>query len=126
MALPLPLSGSFNLFSQTVVVYDDVSTLVDGRANIVTEPDREIIAGIQPAEDLKIKLDRSGALSTGTMLLYTADFVSGYDRTNTATINRQTYARYVGEVWKLSTLAFLADKSNYNWFFLTKYTSIRT
>ena len=125
MSLPLPLAAGANLFSQPITAYDEVFSLVNGRAQTVTEPDRTIYGVIQTRGDKRVTLGSDGALSDGGLLLHTTHTVSAADVSQEGTTNRQTYVKYRGEVWKLFELANWKDKAqNYNKYRLTKYTKI--
>lgn len=125
MSLPLPLAGAANLFSQKITVYDETFTLVNGRTQRVTDPDRIISGVIQTRKDKDVDLESTGALSDGNLLLHTTHDVFAADLSQEGTTDRQTYVKYDGEVWKVNKLGQWTDKTqNYNKYLLTKYTEI--
>lgn len=123
----LPLLHPVSFFGQSVTVFDTLAVRGDDyRQETLVEPDRVIFGVIQPNNDKKVALGPNGALSDGEFILHTFDDVSAYDNTLTTENSRQTYARYVGEVWKLFAVQDWSDHvtGNTKRYLLTKYTNI--
>lgn len=125
MSLPLPLAAAADLFVEKFNAYDTVSTKTLGRWNAVKDPDKVISGVIQTDSEKAVSLGSDGALSDGNLMLHTRATVSANDLSQDGQTLTQTYVRYKGEIWKLSTLTNWRDKTeNYGKFLLTKYTNI--
>lgn len=126
MALPLyELAGAADLFIETFIAYDTVSTKTLGRWDAVVEADRTMYGVIQTDKTKAVNLAEDGALSTGTLMLHTRETLSANDLSQDGQVLRQTYVRYKAEVWKLNTLTnWLPKTGSYNLYFLEKYTNI--
>ena len=125
MGVPLPLSPGGDQFVEQFIAYDSVSTKNLGRWSEVQEADRPISGVIQTDKTKNVRLDEDGALSQGTLMLHTRETLSANDLSQDGQVLRQTYVRYGGEVWKLSSLTdWLPKTGSYNLYFLEKYTNI--
>jgi hypothetical protein len=125
MALPLPLSAAPDLFVESFIGYDEVSTKTLGRWSVVVEADRTITGVIQTDKSKDVRLDEDGALSSGTLMLHTRETLSANDLSQDGQVLRQTYVRYMAEVWKLHRLTDWPVKTQgYNLYYLEKYTNI--
>lgn len=121
----LPVRAAHNLFTTSIIAYDVTSARVKGRAVNTAEPDRKISGTIQPANDKTVSLLPEGAESDGAQLLHTDAAISFYDVKATGGINRQTYIRHAGEIWKAwSVQNWSIHSGGINRYILTKYRNV--
>lgn len=125
MSLPLPLSAAADLLVEQIIVFESVGTKNLGRWDNVQGVDRIISGVIQTSKEKTLEIAEDGALSDGLLMLHTRETLSAYDLSQDGQVLTQTYARYVGEVWKLNELTDWPIKTQgYNLYYLTKYTNI--
>lgn len=120
-----PVSRAADLFTEQVVIFDSVSTKTLGRWDNVQGIDRIISGVIQTRKAKKVDIAEDGAISDGDVMLHTRETLTAYDLSQDGQVLTQTFARYGGEVWKLSELTDWPVKTQgYNLYYLTKATSI--
>lgn len=124
--MKLPVNAALNVFATAIVAFDITGERISGRWTPTQEPDRKIKGIIQPADDKTVALLPDGAESDGAQILHTSATVSAYDVTNDSEVDRQTYVRHAGEVWKLWKTQnwALHTAGAINRYILTKYRDV--
>lgn len=112
------------IFGEIVVVYDETSSRVKGRAQAPTvDPDRNVFGVIQPLTDKTQSQRPTGARTDGSLVLQTSDPVYYRDVTHGGVREqRQTFVRHQGEVWRAVGPQDWANHSGVRRYVLQKYT----
>lgn len=124
MKLPVHLAN--NIFKTSWTAYDETATRIKGRAVRVQEPDRIVVGTIQPAGNKQQTMLPDGANSDGALSIFTNEALYSYDATQNAEIQRQTFVRFEGEVWKIHVVQNwqIHIQTNINKYLATKYVNV--